>query len=258
MPPAPLRIANGNWGGTGLLAIHAVLQSAYDVLTHAFGEHPDAPINVARWDRSPQVFYDRRPYEIRINAQDTYWCQYVYQFSHELCHILTNFDRHRTHAHKWFEESLCELAALFVLHGLTDTWTAGAPNEVFGARGYAQYFRDYAQDIVSGHHQPEGAALPGWLGQHRARLEADPCIRELNRVVAVALLKRFLEDPSLWRDCAELNGWDAGTNGSFRDYLAAWSDHVESLGDEAQVPGLVSRMFLNPAPQPSPSPKHPA
>ena len=250
MPPARIRVVNGNWGGTGLLAIQAVLQTAYELLTHAFGKQPDATINVARWDQSPRVFYDHRPYEIRINAQDTYWCQYVYQFSHELCHILTNFDRHRTHAYKWFEESLCELAALFVLHGLTDTWTT-PPSDVFGAGEYARSFRVYAQDIVSEHRQPRHAALPRWLAQHRDSLEADPCIRELNRVVAVALLKRFLEDPSLWRDCGEMNGWDAGTNGSFGEYLAAWSDHVESLGREARVPALVSRMFLDPAPQPN-------
>lgn len=244
MATAPLRIVNGNWGGTGLLAIHAVLQTAYEVLVRAFGERPDAPINVGRWDRAPEVFYDRRPYEVRISSQDTYWCQYVYQFSHELCHILTNFDEHRSHAFKWFEEALCETAALFVLHGLADVWRTDPPKNVFRAGEYAPSFRTYAQDIVSNHHQPRQADLPRWLHEHMGELVADPYTRELNRCVAIALLPRFLEDPSLWRDCGDLNLWDAGTNTSLSEYLEAWSDRVQSLGREPRVPDLVSRMFL--------------
>ena len=239
-----MRIVNGNWGGTGTLAIHAVLQSAYEVLARAFGKQPDAPINVGRWDRTPQVFYDSRPFDIRINSQDTYWCQYVYQFSHELCHILTNFDKHRRHAYKWFEEALCEAAALFVLHGLAEAWSTAPPENVFRAGEYAPSFRTYAQDIVAKHTQPEQTDLPRWLDKHMGKLVADPYDRELNRSVAIALLPQFLEDPSLWRDCGDLNLWDAGTNTSLSEYLGAWSARVQSLGREARVPDLVSRMLL--------------
>ena len=79
--PPLLTIENGNWGGTSLRAVRAVLKSAFDVLLDAFGRLPDAPIYVARWSQAPRVFYDYRPYQIRISAHDTYWCQYVYQFS---------------------------------------------------------------------------------------------------------------------------------------------------------------------------------
>jgi len=245
VPEARVRIVNGNWGGTGLRAVHDVLQTTYDVLTEAFGNQPDATINVARWGQSPRVFFDQRPYEVRISSQDTYWCQYVYQFSHELCHIMTNFDQHRTHPYKWFEEALCELGALFVLHRISDAWMTRPPSHVFGAREYAPSFRNYAQDIIGGHAQPGQTDLPKWLDEHIAELEAEPCIRELNRCVAIALLDHFLEDPSLWRDCGQLNHWDAGTNGSFREYLAAWSTHVGSLGGKARVPALISRLFLD-------------
>ena len=75
-----LRVENGNWGGTSLRTITAVLTSAADVLLHAFGRSPDAPIQVAWWSQDPRVFDDRRPYQIRLNARDRYWCQFVYQF----------------------------------------------------------------------------------------------------------------------------------------------------------------------------------
>ncbi len=210
----------------------------------AFGKHPDAPINVGRWDRSPQVFDDCRPYEVRINSQDTYWCQYVYEFSHELCHILTNFDEYRRHPYKWFEEALCETATLFVLHGLAEVWETDPPRDVFRAREYAPSFRTYAQDIERNHPQPGQDDLPRWLHGHMGDLVADPYIRESNRTVAIALLPQFLEDPALWRDCAVLNLWNAGTNTSFSDYLGAWAAHLQPLGRQARVPDLVSRMFL--------------
>ena len=98
-------IDNGNWGDTSLSAVGAVLESTASVLCDAFGRAPDAPVQVSPWDRGPTVAWDLRPYRVWISARDTYWCQYAYQFSHELCHILVNFDQVRRHRHKWFEES---------------------------------------------------------------------------------------------------------------------------------------------------------
>ena len=120
---APLIVENGNWGAVSLSAIRAVLESAYTALVEAFEKEPEDVIHVTQWNREyPLVVHDRRPYQMYLSARDRYWCQYVYQFSHELCHILTNFDRAKQHRHKWFEESLCELSSLFVLHRLAEIW----------------------------------------------------------------------------------------------------------------------------------------
>ena len=239
-----LPIENGNWGGVSLSAVQAVLESAYGVLVQAFNKHPDAPIQVAWWNQSPQVFYDLRPYQIRISARDTYWCQYVYQFSHELCHVMTNFDRHRDHKHKWFEESLCELASLFVLHRLADGWKERPPSFVFGAEAFAPNFKTYAEEIGQSHGQPGDDDLRVWLTANLARLEEDPFIRELNRTLSIALLDRFLEDSSLWRDCSHLNCWDAKTNETFESYLEAWAEHLQAQGCQPRVPRLLEGLFL--------------
>ena len=240
-----LVIENGNWGVASLSAVHGVLESAYEVLVKAFDRHPDAPIHVACWNQSPQVFYDLRPYQIRISARDTYWCQYVYQFSHELCHVMTNFDRHRAHKHKWFEESLCELASLFVLHRLADGWKERPPPCVFEAEAFAPNFRTYAEEIEQGHRQPGDGDFRTWLTVNLDRLEKDPFIRELNGTFATALLDRFLEDPSLWRDCGQLNCWDANHNETFESYLDAWAEHLQAIGTSPRVPNLVEGLFMS-------------
>ena len=116
---AAVTIINGNWGLTSLSAIRAVLSSAHRVLVRSFEAAPEAAVHVSRWNRDyPFTVYEKRPYQVFLSATDTYWSQYVYQFSHELCHILTHFDSYKKHKHKWFEESLCELASLHVLRSL--------------------------------------------------------------------------------------------------------------------------------------------
>ena len=236
-----LLIENGNWGGTSFRTVHAVLKSAFDVLLDAFGKLPDAPIHVARWGQDPRVFYDYRPYEIRISARDTYWCQYVYQFSHELCHVMTNFDRHREHKHKWFEESLCELASLFVLHRLATVWKEHPPAEIIDAVEFAPHFRAYADEVGDdvGNVQADRPDLPHWLTKHINALEANPFNRELNRTLAVALLDRFLEDPSLWRDCGWLELWDPSANVTFGDYLDSWAALLHEKDFAARAPDLI-------------------
>ena len=230
-----LPIENGNWGGASLAAVHAVLESAYEVLVQAFDRHPDAPIHVAWWNESPQVFYGCRPYQMRISARDTYWCQYVYQFSHELCHVMTNFDRHKEHKHNWFEESLCELASLFVLHRLADGWREHPPPRVLEAEAFAPNFKTYADEIAQRHEHPGDGGLRAWLAGNPDH--------ELNGTLAVALLGRFLEDPSLWRDCGRLNCWDVTANATFESYLEAWAKHLRAQGAGPRVPALVEGLF---------------
>ena len=137
--------------GTSLRAIRGVLTSAAEVLLAGFGSVPDAAIHVAPWRRNPRVFHDRRPYQVRLSARDTYWCQYVYQFAHELCHVMINFDRHRAHKHRWFGEALCELASLFVLHRLAAAWAEGPPDGVANAAAFAPNFTTYALRVTARH-----------------------------------------------------------------------------------------------------------
>ena len=240
-----LVVENGNWGATSLKAIHAVLESAARVLLDAFGKTPDSPIRVARWDRDPEVFCDMRPYEVRISARDTYWCQYVYQFSRELCRMMTNFDRCKGHRHKWFEESLCELASLFVLHRLAKVWATARfdPFEPSDLAGFAPHYRTYAEKIEEGYRVPDDGDLPGWLAGNIETLEADPSRRDLNVVIAVALLEPFRRDPALWRDCGALNRWDPSADTTFSDYLDSWAARLCKSGSDARAPALVRDTF---------------
>lgn len=237
-------IDNGNWGATSLSAIGAVLESTASVLCDAFGRAPDAPVQVSPWDQAPMVAWELRPYRVRISARDTYWCQYAYQFSHELCHILVNFDQVRGHRHKWFEESICELSALFALHRLSQEFQYRPPSEVLGAREFAPHFATYAKQVERRAHSVLRSDLPMWLSNNIRHLEARIIDRDLNRVVAVALLDDFLANKSLWRDCGFLNRWNARTDHTFADHIDSWSDFLRGKGFVSRTPQLVRTLLF--------------
>ncbi len=242
-------VINGNWGLTSLSAIRAVLLSAYGVLVRSFGAAPEAAVHVSRWNRDyPFTVYDKRPYQVFLSASDTYWSQYVYQFSHELCHILTNFDSFKKHKHKWFEESLCELASLHVLRSLARGWKEHPPSGVFEASAFAKHHLSYAEEVERKTPVPPQSDLPAWLHRNIGLLEDDPTRRELNRVVAVSLSADFRQTPALWRDCRWLNRWDVRKDSTFSEYLNSWSDclrkhRLEQPEQEPRAPDIVRKLF---------------
>ncbi len=240
---ARVTVENGNWGATSLRSIHAVLTSATEVLSDAFGRAPDAPIRVAPWNRDPQVFNGKRPYRIRLSARDRYWSQYVYQFSHELCHVLTNFDRHKGHRHRWFDESLCELASLFVLHRLSELWQANPPDAIPDAAGFAVNHHAYAERIAARYPRIGRDRLPEWFMGAVPKLEANPYERDLCGTVAVALLDSFQADPALWRDCVHLNHWNPDADPAFATYLRSWASHLRDHALDARLPRAMAELF---------------
>lgn len=243
-----LTVGNGNWGTVSLTSVQAVLNSASEELLNAFGRPPDASIRVACWGQEPRVFFDHRPYEIRISAQDTHWCQYVYQFSHELCHVMTNFNHCKEHRHKWFDESLCEMASLFVLHRLAEAWAENPPPDIYGASEFAPHHGTYAERIEEQYRLAPGCDLPGWLAANIEAMEADSIRRELNGVVAIALLDRFRDEPSLWGDCIWLNHWDPRKDATFSNYLESWVACLHKHGRGDRVPTVARNLFLQDAP----------
>ncbi len=240
-----ITVVNGNWGRVSLASILAVLESGYRMLTSAFGVRLDATIRVCRWRQDyPMVVYGRRPYQIFLSTGDTYWSQYVFQFSHELCHVLTGFERYREHRHKWFEESLCELASLFVLHRLAEDWKHQPPDAVYRAAEFAPNHRIYALNREQQHSARLEQDLPAWYAENCSELETNPYDRVRTGVVAAALRPRFLQEPSLWEACRRLNFWDPNGDEVFCGYLDSWCADLRRNSLEIRTPEIVRGLLL--------------
>lgn len=232
-----IAVLNGNWGAATLAGIGDVLQSVYDALTEAFQEIPDKPIEVSRWPiHHPKTISDSRLYHVRLTAHDTYWSMYAREFAGELCRILTGFGRFKEHKHRWFDQAVSELASLYALHCISESWAKAPPASVYKALEFAPYHRQYAERIEQQLSSVADSPLSKWLPRNMTRLEADRCDHALGGVVAVVLLPLFRREPTLWRECGLLNTWDPSASRSFSEYLDAWTDRLGRRGLAGRVP----------------------
>lgn len=228
------------------IAVYEILESAFVVLTKAFRKLPDETINVSWWPEHPRSLYDYRPYEIRINSEKLKWSKYVYQFSHELCHVLSNFDRCKEHKHKWFEESICEMASLFVLRELSHIWIVDPPQKVLEAAQFAPNHAAYVDKFIAEHKVPDREELIEWLASNISAMEQNSTNRDLNAIMSLSLLNLFLEDPSLWEECGYLNLWNAHDDTTFQDHLDSWEECLQENGfNIARVSTIIRGMFCS-------------
>lgn len=228
-----IQVAPGNWGSADPQDIQVVLDSVATEFRPLVTRQQQKVVNIRVIPRgnSPRVLYERGPqgeYVVQLTARDERWFQYAYQFSHELCHILSNFDhKERTGemvatGNQWFEESLCETASLFTLKRMSASWADHPPGRKWV--GYGQVFGSYAEHLLaeSHRHLPANQSLSQWYAENQPALHDNPYLREKNELVATMLLPLFEQDPSMWQAIAYLNANPASAGKSFSEYLADW------------------------------------
>ena len=189
---------------------------------------PDAvPITLYR--QSPSG-----PITIQLTALDRKWSQFAYQFSHEFCHVLSNYERLRNNPNNWFHEALCELASMFTLRRMAERWPTQPPYPNWA--DYAPSLASYADDRLNNENSrlPTGLALGNWLSAHEEQLRSDPYLRDLNAVVAYQLLPTFEAEPTGWNAVRNL----PDSSGRLMEYLSDWHDSVAST-DQPFVQRLI-------------------
>jgi len=214
--PAP----NGKWDAS-LADAEKVLRSAAGELWAYFPGRTLKAILVEP-KGGPIVLFGRGPngeYRVRLDTGETYWCQYAFQFAHEFCHILCNY-LEDDQSNKWFEESLCEMASLFAIRRMAESWKTRPPYPNW--KGYASSLRKYADDRLAEIKLPAGTTLAEWYKANEAELRKEPCLRDKNRVVAGVLLPLFEKSPEHWEAVTWLNPPKPQGRLSFQQYLEAW------------------------------------
>jgi hypothetical protein len=234
-PAAPItlsiRVVAGEWGRAAPADIEAVVRSAAAEFLAHVADRPPLAIVVVAAATHPRVLYEksaRGEYVVQLSARDRRWSQFAYQFAHELCHVIANFDRRMSTGgapltqHQWFEETLCEAAAVFTLRRMAVAWSATPPFAHW--RDYAPWLREYADLMLAAEHRrgAREAAVAGWFAAHSEKLARDPYARELNELCATALMPLFEAAPGEWNAVRYLNRDGAPAAATFDDYLARW------------------------------------
>ena len=165
------------------------------------------------------------PFFIQLTARDRKWSRFSYQFSHEFCHVLSEYERLKNSPNNWFHETICELASVFTLRRMAEQWLSNPPYANWA--DYAESLASYAQERLSRkeHQLPEGITLSAWLLSEEEALRKDPYQRCKNAVVAYSLLPIFESDPTGWNAIRKL----PDSSALFKDYLSNWHSQVEPI-----------------------------
>lgn len=224
-----IKVEGEGWGDVRKETIETVLYSVADELLSQLPKKLTAPIVVTHTDSNPIALYERGTkgeYRVQLHASAKNWHLYTYEFAHELCHILSNYEENvgpdTSKYNQWFEETLCETASLFTLKNLAATWKEHPPSpEWSGETEKLTRFFDLL--IAEGHRQlPPHSPLASWLESNEDRLRRDPYLREKNEVVANLLLPLFQRNPENWATLSYLNLDPGDARSSLQDYLHHW------------------------------------
>ncbi len=223
-----IRVQPGGWGGAGVQDIQKLLLSAGSELWKHFPGRRLRPIIVRHSSSGPIVLFRQGPageYILKLDVEGTYWAQFSYQFSHELCHILTNYEKKTSRKNKWFEESLCEMASMFALRRMAVTWRTSPPYPNW--KSFAPALRKYADNLQAKKERqlPPGTTLAKWYRDNEQGLRKNPTQRSKNGLVANELLGLFEKSPESWAAVSYLNMDELDDADSFKDYLASWHRH---------------------------------
>lgn len=233
--PAQVQVESKEWGNANPDDVQTVLQSVIEVISPYMAGRKFGEVIVRNDKTGPISLYEKGAtgeYIILLNVNGRYWAQLAYQFSHEMCHLMSNYDLapHNVSRQQWFEESLCEAFSLFALEKMAKHWETNPPYPQW--QEYAPKFIEYQQDNFKQAHRklPKGMKLPTWYREYQKTLSADPYAqgRDLNELVANQLLPIFAEKPETWMTINYLNLGDDSADKSLNKYLTDWQENVPS------------------------------
>lgn len=151
------------------------------------------------------IYHDKYPmcikcgsnHIIQLCTHDNYWCQWVYQFSHEYCHHLINGPSgNGVRGMMWFEETVCELASIHNLYEMVLFCTA-SPNKI--RLRYAQAVQDYLYAHLLSLQPSRQYTCGEFLSLHTEELAQPVYHREIYSGIASYMLPLFLANPNLWK-----------------------------------------------------------
>ncbi len=225
------------WGGD-IDNVQAVLESAAKPLWVRFPDRK-LPVIAVEPKGGPIALFERRSdgaIQVRLDTGDRLWAQHAYQFAHEFCHILCNYQED-PHRNLWFEESLCEMASLYSLRQMAIAWKSAPPYPNW--KDYGPKLQSYAAERIAKAQLPPRKTLGDWYADHSFELSQNAVVREKNTLVAVALLPLFEKSPEHWEAVAWLNTGKPLGSQTLAQFLQEWRDnapiaHREFIADVAR------------------------
>ena len=169
----------------------------------------------------PYITKGRYCNTIYLDTRNRSWAQFSYQFSHELCHhIIDKVYRGENDRFGWFEEALCELASIYCIDSMSNTWQTKPPYANW--RDYANSLRDYVTAITDNPQYTIATPFNRWLERNLNELYQNRYKRDETRIIALKLLPLFKADTKLWETIQFLKFTNVTKSMDFKSFLASW------------------------------------
>ena len=223
--------------------IRAVLSSAAAQVIEFFPNR-NIRVNVVHRDGGPIVYFekgDNGAYNVGLSVEGNRWDQFSFQFSHELCHIVSNFENGKGDQYQWFEEVIGEMCSLFTLRRMAEVWKTTPPYPNW--KDYSHSLSKYAEDRIQSYPMPQGMSLFSFLEKIKLTLSNADWNRGNHITVASELLPLLEKNPSEILAIQSLNDSDLLEQKSFTDFIAAWSRKNPQNNFVSKTQGLIYGNF---------------
>lgn len=208
----------------------------------------DGKLNIVYRASGPVAFYRNAfggasdEYQIGLTVTGTFWAQFSYQFGHEFCHILHNFEDTRwQRQNQWFEEAICELANLWVIRRMGETWAHRAPYPNW--IGWRHNLTSYADNLMNRAEVQYAGTGAEWLEEWEDRMrKEEPEVFNYRRVsqLSYKFLTIFEENPEAWNAVRQMPASDA----KMSEYMKEWYKTVDSQ-DKLFVEAIAKEMDIS-------------
>lgn len=224
-PRLELRVSAEGWGQAPPSNIEAVLRSAADTILPNLPGLKLPVIDVSRSAKDPITLYRRGPAGemlVKLDVEGYLWARFAFQFAHELGHVLCGAEEF-PNPNMWFEETLCEVASLYALGRMAESWRTSPPYANW--KDYAPELRKYRDERIEKSREriPDGVTFEEWFREKEPKLRADAHLRSANLAIAAVLLPLFEEAPGHWDALRTLNADRGDATRPFSRYLGDWS-----------------------------------
>ena len=224
----------------GIILVFSIIKSEFQQCFGKESVRAASPLLIAHNDDSGPVTYraSDNPGQgvnlIYLSSNSGRYQQQIYQFSHELCHMMVPSGVESDF--RWLEESFCELMSWTILDNINhheDSFNQLA--RLYPGLDLHSSMRSYMNDSMEERVDLAGHSLPEVISINEDSLRTHPYLRDFNSAVAYELFPLFQEHPELWRIIPYLNKMDSQQ--TLRDAL-------KRVTDLAQLPEATANLLI--------------
>ena len=206
----------------------------------------DGKLKIVYYSRGPIAFYrsyfggKSDEYKVGLKITGTYWNQMAYQFGHEFCHIMQNHDSLKNNPNGWFHEAICELANVWVLRQMSETWLRRPPYPNWV--DYRRHLKSYADNQLKDPDSQYAGTGAEWIAEWEERMHRDePGVFTFERVCQLSykFLPIFEEHPEAWNAVRQMPNSKKRIDGYMKDWYAAVdTEDKEHVAAIAKIMGI--------------------